>query len=148
MGLAVSTELQSVVDVPIPNVLEVWPRVKPLVELALDRDPIRRYEPIDVLGAILKGTVKLWIAWNYEANDFDAAIVTEIIKYPRLSTLRIWLIGGRNMRDWIEEAKATLEAFARHYGCAAMEGGNRPGWLRIGGEGWVKTGISYEKRLA
>jgi hypothetical protein len=91
--------------------------------------------------------VQLWVAWDDDARRVDAAIVTEIINYPRLSECRIWLVGGRRMKTWVDAAHAEIEAFARQHGCAFLTGGMRRGWLRIGGAAWRETGISIEKDL-
>lgn len=95
----------------------------------------------------MAGKAKLWIVWNDETHAVDAAIVTEIVHYPQLDDLRIWLIGGRNMTAWGRECRDIFEAFGKANGCALMSGGMRKGWLRVGGEGYKKTGITFEKRL-
>ncbi len=134
-------------DVPIAHVEALWPQVKPFIVRVLDRDEVGRYRPVDVLRSILDGTTRLWVSWNPDEKAVEAAVVTEIIQFPRVKELRIWIVGGNNMRAWVYEMRDMIEAFARSEGCVVMVGGLRPGWLRIGGPGWVKTGISYEKVL-
>lgn len=125
----------------------MWPHVRGHIDRALRRDGSGRYEPADVQAALLRGDAQLWVAWNTDTKTADAAIVTEIIDYPRLRELRIWLIGGGDMKAWVYEARDMLEAYARAYGCRYICGAMRKGWLRIGGPGWHETGITFEKRL-
>lgn len=125
----------------------MWPHVREYIGSALKRDGSGRYEPADILAALLQGRARLWVAWNAATKTADAAIVTETIDYPRLRELRIWLVGGRDLKTWGRVARDTLERFARDQGCAVMAGGMRRGWVRFGGPGWVETGVTFEKRL-
>ncbi len=77
----------------------------------------------------------------------EAAIVTEIIQYPRMRELLVWLVGSDNMKGCAREAYDLLEAFARDSGCAVISGRLRRGWIRIGGPGWYETGPGFEKVL-
>lgn len=133
--------------VPIEHLPFIWPQARPYVAKALDRDGRGCYEPEDVLKALLDGICRLWISWNDEREHVEAAAVTEEIRYPRRVALRLWLIGGENMRAWGRPMRDLLEEYARDRGCDAIEGGMRKGWLRIGGEGWHQTGVTFEKRL-
>lgn len=133
--------------VPIEHLPFIWPLARPHLEKPLSRQKVRRYELPDILEGLLNGTGRLWVSWNEDQKAVEAAIVTEIIKYPRISELRLWLIGGRNMKAWGIEARDLLETFARDMGCGVMTGGDRKGWVRFGGEGWEETGVTFEKRL-
>lgn len=91
------------------------------------------------------------MSWDEETKDVEAAVITEIVRYPRLNELRIWLIGGRNMAAWAKEGLEMVEAFARANGCAFATGYMRRGWLRVGNAatgGWSETGVTLEKRLS
>ena len=135
---------ERIFDVAPGNVAFLWSQIRPHIERALDRDGSGRYLPDDVLRFAVKGTVQIWIAWNPETHEIDAAIVTEIINYPRLRELRLWLIGGSNMKAWVREAIDTLEAFGRAHNCVYAIGGMRKGWMRIG-QGYRQTGVTFEK---
>ena len=126
----------------------IWPHVRPFIASALKLDPVERFRLEDVLNGLLNATLRLWISWDDEKQEIEAAGVTEIIKYPSgISELRIWLVGGRNMRRWGKPFADMLEQFARDMGCAVITGGLRRGWIRIAGDGWIQTGYSFEKRL-
>ncbi len=133
--------------VPIADLPFIWPQARPYVAKALERDGRNCYWPEDVLKALLDATCRLWISWDDEGKRVEAAVVTETIQYPRRLALRLWLIGGENMKKWGRPLRDMLEEYARSQGCDAIEGGLRKGWLRIGGEGWRETGITFEKRL-
>ena len=108
---------------------------------------VRRYEATDILALLLDGRVRLWVSWDPELKRVEAAIVTEIIDYPRARELLVWLVGSDNMKACAREAYDLLEAFARESGCAVISGRFRRGWIRIGGPGWYDTGASFEKQL-
>lgn len=132
-----------VCDVPIEHLSFIWPQARGFLVKVIERDG--RCNPADVLALLLAGKAKLWISWDGEA--VEAAIVTDMIQYPRIKELRIWLVGGRNLRAWATEARDMLEAYARAHGCGVIVGGMRRGWIRIGGPGWHETGTAFEKRL-
>lgn len=82
-----------------------------------------------------------------DAKNAEAAVVTEVIEFPRMRECRIWLIGGRNMRAWVKEGQAMIEAYAIENNCDFVSGAMRKGWIRVGGEGWHQSGVTFEKRL-
>lgn len=88
------------------------------------------FEPVDILAAILSSKMQLWISWN---GSVEAAMVTELINYPRRRSCRVFLIGGRNLKSWSAAFQREIEAFARSHGCSFMEGGSRSGWVRVAG---------------
>ena len=135
-----------VCPIPIAHVPFLWSVVGPLIDKALIRDGSGRYIADDVLKLLIEAKAQLWVAWNGETRAIDAAIVTEIMHFPRLKDCRIWLIGGRNMRGWIKLARETIEDFARANGCTYLSGGMRKGWLRMG-VGWRQSGVNIEKDL-
>ena len=138
-----------IADVPPEHVVAIWPHARDLLAKPLKREGSGRFELPDILDLLLANKVRLWVAWNPDTKSADAAIVTEMIDYPRLRELRIWLVGGRpgTFRQWVYATRDTLEAYATAHGCAFITGGMRKGWLKIGGPGWRETGISFEKDL-
>lgn len=140
----------TVCDVPAGHVLPLWPHVRPYIESVLIRDGSGRFEAGDVLSALLRDDAKLWVAWNETQSRADAAIVTEIIQYPRLRELRIWLIGGRPgaLRSWFADARDMLVEFARARECSFIRADSiRDGWTRLAGPDWRKVSATFEKRL-
>lgn len=124
-------QTQRISDVPLSHIPFVWPNVHDYVRRALDEDVTgRRYEPGDIRDVVMSGQAKLWVAFDTERHEFDAAMVTEIIDYPQSRECRIWLTGGNNMKLWLEEWVSTVAAYARHHGCARLATCGRKGWLR------------------
>ena len=75
----------------------------------------------DVLAGILGGSLQLWAGER-------SAIVTELIAYPRLTALRLFLAGGD-----LEELAAMereLAGRAQRAGIGRLEIGGRAGWER------------------
>lgn len=131
---------------PIGYVPFVWAEVTPLLKKALDREGSGRYEIDDILKLLLEGTARLWIAHDPDVHAIKAAVVTQIVQFPRKRELRIWLIGGSDMHAWAKQGLEMVEAFARSIGCFAVTGGMRRGWMRIG-DGYKDGGVMLEKRL-
>ena len=125
----------------------IWPQARPFIAAALALDPVGRYALEDVLHGLMNATLRLWISWDDEKQEVEAAGVTEIIQFPRARELRIWLVGGRNMRRWGRPFADLLEQFARDMNCDVVSGGLRRGWIRIAGPGWKETGYTFEKVL-
>ncbi len=120
----------------------MWPQVRTFIERALAWEKTGRYLPADVLEALLRGDAKLWVSWDGEKAE--AAMVTQIIAYPRLREFKVWLVGGRNLRAWVREAQDIFEQVAKEQGCAVVASGGRKGWLRAS-SGYRQTGIGFEK---
>ncbi len=142
---------QRVCDVPIPHIVPLWLEVAPLLKRPLDRDHAGRFQVEDVLAMLLQGRVRLWVSWNAETKAIEMAAVTEIVQYPRLRELKIWLIGGNNMRAWAKEGLSMIEDFARAQGCSVVSGAMRRGWIRVAASsglgGYKETGAMFEKAL-
>ena len=139
----------SLSDVPVEHVAALWPHVREYIAKVLRREGSGRFETSDILAILLRGEAKLWVVWNKDTKTADAAIVTEIVEYPRLRECRIWIVGGRpgTFKAWVYDTRDTLDEYARAQGCTFITGAMREGWIRIGGPGWRKTGVSFEKRL-
>ncbi len=77
----------------------------------------------------------------------EAAIVTELVYYPKFTILHAWLVGG-NLEQVIEMIPS-LDAYGRAFGCSKLTGCGRAGWVRAlkrhGFEG-IMTTVSKEIR--
>lgn len=136
-------------DVPVEHIVAVWPHVRGYIASVLERDGSGRFETSDILAALLRGEAKLWVAWDADRKTAAAAVITEIIVYPRLSECRVWIVGGRpgSLKSWVYATRDMIEDYARAQGCAFISGAMRRGWIRIGGPGWQPTGMSFDKDL-
>jgi hypothetical protein len=75
----------------------------------------------------------------------EAAIVTELIYYPKFTILHAWLVGGQ--LEQVIKMIPSLEAYGRAFNCSKLTGCGRSGWVRAlkqhGFEG-IMTTVSKE----
>jgi len=105
---------------PIPEVAKHW------LVMALMGDP--RASIADVMAAISEERWQLWAVLC--GKQWSAVVVTEIMVWPKMRTLRVLLCGGRKMRDWVHLIE-DLEGHARNLGCSMVEVYGRRGWSRV-----------------
>lgn len=94
----------------------VWPFLAP----ALERTG-GTHGRNDVRCEIEAGSMQLWPGER-------AAMVTEIVAYPRLKACRVFLAGGA--LDELRTMETAITAWARELGCDRIELLGRPGWER------------------
>jgi hypothetical protein len=105
-----------------------WPLLWPMIEPALLRSPGE--EKPDVRSLVISGHAQLW-AIIEDNKTAVAAVVTEITTEPE-RRCRLWLVGGRRLREWAADFMASIEPWARAWGCKAIYGtSTRRGWARI-----------------
>ena len=97
-----------------------WHRCKPYIEAALDHAH-GTHTADDVLKIIVSGDAQFW-------PFADAAIVTEIIRYPQKTVLRFWLAGGN--LETLTKAEPEIIRWSRRWGCQGVEIFGRRGWVR------------------
>ncbi len=121
-GLSCSTHL-----VPPDEVNRIWDFVEPFLGMMT---PYTEGEllPEDFYESLTNGGMQLWVAVT--ENEVVAAMVTQVIPYPRKNVLRIICIGGQHMDKWLRFFPR-VEDFALYAGCSSMECWGRKGWLRI-----------------
>jgi hypothetical protein len=133
--------------IPLSDLHLAWPALWPLLEPAVRRTP----DKPDVLARLIARDAQLWAV--YDGDDAIAAIVTQLTLAPDGRRLRLWLVGGRGVRDWADELVAKIEDWARSLGCVALWGSGREGWDRIvkrrGGRsiGTIAGFPAWERRL-
>jgi hypothetical protein len=118
--------------VPPKDVGLIWKQIEPLLLKPLEIDGFA-YMPKDIFDSLLKKKMQLWISWNVKTNNVEAAIVTEIIDYPRLRSCRYFLAGGTNMKSWFNPIKEQIEQWAIKNKCQRIELVGRKGWVK-----WLK----------
>jgi hypothetical protein len=133
--------------IPLRDLHLAWPALWPLLEPAVRRTP----DKPDVLARLIAREAQLWAVYDEETPV--AAIVTQLTLAPDGKRLRLWLVGGRGVRDWADELVARIEDWARSLGCVALWGSGRDGWDRIvkqrGGRsiGSIAGFPAWERRL-
>lgn len=77
----------------------------------------------DVERMVADGEAQLWLGEKSSA-------VTEIVAFPRVKVLHLWLCGG-DLREITEVMLPKAEAFAREQGCNRLTTAGRIGWDRV-----------------
>jgi hypothetical protein len=79
-----------------------------------------RYETADIVNAITAGQFHLWLM--IEGPDILAALLTEVVNYPRSRAMRGIGIVGHRSRRWVATGHAAVELASRiYFGCDRME---------------------------
>lgn len=94
-----------------------WVRWAPQLAKAI----LNTHTMADVLDLVLRGDAQLW-------TDAEAAVVTEIVIYPRRKVLRAWLAGGAY--EGIRRIEDQVVPWAKEYGCQEIQIVGRLGWRR------------------
>lgn len=93
----------------------------------------------DVLAKVREGRAQFW-------GDDDASVVTEVLSYPRLKAVNLWLVSGELQRCLAMEGE--IFDWAREQGCSVATATGRPGWLRIvPALGWKLRAYQWFKPL-
>jgi hypothetical protein len=121
-----------------------WARAAPLIEQALEHaHGTHRLE--DVMKGVLDGRLQLWVGKK-------SAAVTEVLSFPRLRALNVFLAAGEMSE--LSACLAGMEAWARGCGCERiMFSGRldpadrrRSAWERWHA-GWTPSWITLFKEL-
>jgi hypothetical protein len=107
----------------------VWDEVVPLIEAALKYSE-GEVIPEDLVKPIKIGKMQLWVAMF--KGSVIAAMITEIVMYPRKRTLRVITIAGKDghgMSKWYGFLPM-VEGFALSNNCSSLEAWTRKGMAR------------------
>ena len=110
--------------VPAERIVDVWPRVAPLLERVLNEDA-SGYTLQDVMWELHDGMSQLWVV-----EDFEAVFVTKILRRPQHCVAWCWMAAGDNAAHWIDDVMTLLEAWAKANGCQFAEFSGRKGWAK------------------
>ncbi len=112
-----------------PGDLElVWDEVVPLIEAALKHSE-GEIIPEDLVKPIKIGKMQLWVALS---GGVIAAMITEIVVYPRKRVLRVITIAGKDghgMSKWYGFLPL-VEGFALSNNCSSLEAWTRKGMAK------------------
>lgn len=124
------------------EVEDFWPLVSDLLEKAQPHSE-GELATEDFYEFLKLADMQLWVAiWQ---KKVIAAMVTQIIPYPRKKVLRIIAIGGAEMDRWFGFLPK-VEEFALNVGCDSLEAWGRKGWKKILTD-WNDSYIVYTKKL-
>lgn len=110
------------------HVAKVWPLIDKYVVDALAYAQ-GVYLPSDIKGYCEGARMQLWIATR--GDKVLAAVITEIMDFPRMRIVSVPFIGGTDLRSWFRKMLLTVEAWSKEMGCVGMQGGARRGWGKI-----------------
>jgi hypothetical protein len=120
----------------------VWPQIETHIANAL-RSFDGCYHPTDILADLLRGERHLWLA--IDETGIAAAVVCNVVTYPRRKAYNVMLVGGRDLRAWLKPMCEAIEGYAKSIGCRHMEGGFRRGWAKAAG--YREVGVTLMKDL-
>lgn len=103
-------------------------RVRPMLTRMADRSG-DRFQADDIAIALAAGRMQLWVV--LDGADIVCTLVTELIQYPRLRSMRCVGLVGHRPRRWMG-LLADIERAARQcFGCSRMEALVAPGDERL-----------------
>jgi hypothetical protein len=111
--------------IPSDQIMRVWHGVEPVLARVIKPDT--GYTMQSVLTSLQLTKMQLWIIGN-----FQGVVVTQIEDRPAQRVLFTLFLAGDSMSEWMDELNVTLEQYARHEGCVAIEFNGRKGWNKIG----------------
>lgn len=123
------------IGVPAEKLEPIWPVVEPLLEKALEGN-CGEVTTFDVYQGIKSRDLQLWVIYD---GSVQAAVITEIINYPRKKTCRALQVAGSNMDEWMHLIQV-IEDWAKEQGARSMELIGRKGWERY----MKQYGFSFE----
>lgn len=114
-------------------------RCRTWIEAALEYSQ-GTHQFVDIAAGILSGRYQLWAGEK-------AAVVTEIIVYPRLKDLHYFLAGGD--LDELKKMRPHIEEWGVKQGCSRVSLAGRPGWSKtfLKDEGYEPAWFILKKDL-
>ena len=121
-----SSSVRIVSYVPPQNAIAIWEQVEPLLLKGIMYDD-NSYSGKNLLDAILKKEMQLWISWK---DKVESAVLTQIIEYPQFKVCRWFLAGGSNLHSWLDDLTRQVETWAVANNIKRIELVGRKGWLK------------------
>lgn len=109
------------------QVMGLWPLVEPFITIALEHSE-NELEAIDICQKSMQGEMQIWMIARLD--KLQGIGVTEVITFPKLTSLRVVTLSGEHFREWKEELDKQLEKFARIVKADRIEAVGRKGWTR------------------
>ena len=115
-----------VVLVEPDDIQYVWDEVAPLMDAALKHSEGELLTE-DLVEHLDNDDLRLWVAMK--DDKVIAAMITEIISYPRKKILRVITLAGKDMDLWYDFLPS-VEGYALSKQCSALEAWARKGMTR------------------
>ena len=118
----------------------IWPHIHDYMKGAAQYT-YGRFESEDIKAGLEKQQV--WIA--FEENKVFGAVVTEILTYPRMTTLMMHFTGGIELKRWKKPMLETLQRYGKEKNCDLIESYGRSGWGKVfKNDGFKERFMFYE----
>jgi hypothetical protein len=121
--------LTCLVGIPPANVDQVWPLIEERIEEACLTSRGKE-KAFDIRRSAHHGEKQIWVVWDEKTKDALAAVVTELVIYPRKKVCHIQICIGEERERWQHHIRI-IENWAREKGCRGMSLVARPGWSRV-----------------
>lgn len=113
-------------QVPYWDVANVWPRVAPFIQRALDEqnewDLASVHSKLTNLNNPMP--MQLWVV------PWSAALVTQVLTFPKSRKCVLFLCGGEDCLAELKQVPDTIEPWAKSIGCSHFLIVGRKGWRR------------------
>jgi hypothetical protein len=132
----------SIYRVDVRQAIAEWGFYEPLISKVIRRCRAG-VSADDVMSCLQIGSMQLW-----RDGARKGIAVTEIQKLPQYDLLLIFMVAGRDPREWLAEGQHQLDSFARAVGCKFIEFIGRPGWEKLCHEhGYTEKFIRMRKEV-
>jgi hypothetical protein len=122
-----------------------WRKGRTYLQKSMARD-VARMEESDVLELLALGKMQLWLVRAEE--NVKGAAVTEIVKYPRSTTLLVVYLGGVGFSEWGEDLNRTFTKFCVAHRINTVTAMGRAGLARLLKRyGFTPAYLAVEKRI-
>ena len=126
-----------------PDLIDsIWPNVEPHLE-RIGPHSEGELTPEDFRTHLESAEMQLWLAIHDKV--VLAAMITQIIVYPRKRTVRIIAIGGDDMKRWLHYLPL-VEDWGFEMGCTYLELWGRKGWKKVLSD-WKSSYIVLTKEI-
>ncbi|NIT13982.1 MAG: hypothetical protein GTN99_07015 [Candidatus Dadabacteria bacterium] len=117
-----------VTPITFDRVVDYWRHVDHFLVKAISHGQ-QEFDVYDVLAECIRGN---WLLWTIRSEEelLQAAAVTQVVQYHKSRKVRIILLGGFGMKDWLGEFIEELDKYAKNMGCDQIEAFGRKGWVK------------------
>ena len=128
---------------------EDYEKVFPLIESYLESAAeytFGRFKAEDIKQGLLVKPQQLWVA--FDDQHTYGFVVTEIFKYPQITTLIMHFTAGKELPKWKDAMLKELRDFGKEHNCLTIESYGRRGWAKVfKNDGYKEQFTFYELPL-
>lgn len=113
--------------IPANRIGDVWPKVKDMLQSAID-SANGRMQLEDLQKFLINKDLVLWT--SLRDKKIEAIAVTEILQHARKKMCMVRILTGKDYANWVQLEKG-IAAWAQSIGCDGMEAIARKGWAKV-----------------